>query len=133
CLPPAITSTTPGAVCGLGEVTLAATTEDGASLAWYDAETGGNKLGEGETFVTPAISETTSYWVAAFSGDGVTTGQAKQTFTAANPGGYTLTAGLEFVATDAFTIVSVVAYSYAATGTSIPAIQLQDASGTMIQ
>src|SRR5690606_18047648 len=64
---------------------------------------------------------------------GVTTGQAKQTFTGTSPGGYTLTAGLEFVATDSFTLVSVVAYSYATTGTTIPSIQLQTASGTMIQ
>src|SRR5690606_11603060 len=105
CLPPTITGTTAGEVCGMGEVTLSATTEDGATIAWYDSETEGNKLAEGETFTTPVISETTSYWVAAYSGDGVTTGQAKQTFTGTSPGGYTLTAGLEFVATDSFTLV----------------------------
>src|SRR5690606_21080161 len=65
-------------------------------------------------------------------GDEVT-GTAKQTYTGTAPGGYTLTAGLEFVATESFTIASVVAYSYATTGTSIPSIQLQTASGTMIQ
>src|SRR5690606_24191616 len=70
CLPPAITGTTPGSVCGLGEVTLAATADAGATIAWYDAETSGNKLGEGETFVTPEISETTSFWVAAYTGGG---------------------------------------------------------------
>src|SRR5690606_34021809 len=132
CLPPLITGTTTGEVCGMGQVTLTATTEDGATLAWYDSETEGEKLGEGETFTTPLISETTSYWVAAVLGDEVT-GTAKQTFTGTAPGGYTLTAGLEFVATESFTIASVVAYSYATTGTSIPSIQLQTASGTMIQ
>src|SRR5690606_29504304 len=58
CLPPLITGTTTGEVCGMGQVTLTATTEDGATLAWYDSETEGEKLGEGETFTTPLISET---------------------------------------------------------------------------
>lgn len=133
CLPPNITGTTPGSVCGQGTVELSATTEVGANIAWYANQTGGSKLGDGETFTTPQLTETTSFWVAAYSGDGITTGQAKQTFTGTTPGGYTLTAGLEFVATDSFTIVSVVAYSYAATGTTIPRIQLQNSAGVMIQ
>jgi hypothetical protein len=133
CLPPNITGTTPGSVCGQGVVELSATAEAGANIAWYASQTGGSKIGDGETFITPLINEPTSYWVAAYSGEGITTGQAKQTFTGTNPGGYTLTAGLEFVATDAFTLVSVVAYSYATTGTTIPRIQLQNSAGVMIQ
>src|SRR5690606_31243179 len=52
CLPPSITGTTAGSVCGLGEVTLSATADDGATIAWFDSEIGGNQLAEGETFTT---------------------------------------------------------------------------------
>ncbi len=65
CLPPSITGTTPGSVCGQGEIELSATADAGASIGWYAAQTGGAKLAEGATFTTPLISETTSYWVAA--------------------------------------------------------------------
>src|SRR5690554_4588520 len=70
CLPPSITGTTAGSVCGLGEVTLSATADDGATIAWFDSEIGGNQLAEGPTFTTPVISETTSYWVGAYTGGG---------------------------------------------------------------
>lgn len=32
--------------------------------AWYDAPEGGNKIGEGNTFTTPELTETTMYYVA---------------------------------------------------------------------
>src|SRR5690606_7055482 len=53
CLPPSITSTTGDTICGQGEVTLSATADSGASIAWYANETGGTALGQGSTFTTP--------------------------------------------------------------------------------
>jgi hypothetical protein len=41
-------------------VTLNAT---GNNLVWYDAQTGGNMLGTGNSYTTPIINTTTSYWV----------------------------------------------------------------------
>lgn len=41
--------------------TLSAT---GAQVHWYDAPAGGNLLFIGDTFVTPALDETTTYWVS---------------------------------------------------------------------
>ncbi|PWH86824.1 T9SS type B sorting domain-containing protein [Brumimicrobium oceani] len=38
------------------------------SLAWYDAEIGGNVLGFGATFVTPALSATTTYYAGTCPG-----------------------------------------------------------------
>jgi len=62
CNYPDITNTTPGSVCGLGEVNLAVSTEADL-ISWYNAPIGGVKLGEGNSFVTPTIDQTTSYYV----------------------------------------------------------------------
>lgn len=62
---PQVLSTTPGSNCGTGTVTLSATGSAGTTLYWYDAPTGGNLLGTGNTFITPIISSSTSYYVEA--------------------------------------------------------------------
>lgn len=64
CIAPIITSTTPGSTCGTGSVTLGATASAG-TLYWWSAETGGTLLGTGNTFSTPSISSTTTYYVSA--------------------------------------------------------------------
>jgi gliding motility-associated-like protein len=68
---PAITSTTPGSVCGSGQVNLAATSSTG-SIHWYSAPTGGVILGTGISFTTPVIALTTTYYVDA-TANGCTT------------------------------------------------------------
>ncbi len=60
-----VTGTTPGARCGNGTVSLAATGSAGATLKWYTAATGGTALGTGSPFTTPVINATTSYYVGA--------------------------------------------------------------------
>ena len=66
---PSITLTTDGSRCGPGTVTLSAsaTVDDGSTITynWYDASTGGNLLGIGANFITPAITTTTSFYVEA--------------------------------------------------------------------
>ncbi|HUM47036.1 MAG TPA: GEVED domain-containing protein, partial [Chitinophagales bacterium] len=47
--------------CGPGKVDLQVTGTGGATL-WYDAPVGGNYLGEGNSFTTPIINESTVYW-----------------------------------------------------------------------
>lgn len=59
--PPAPTATG-GQRFGPGTVGLSAT---GTNLFWFDAPTGGNQVGTGNTFTTPVISGTTNYWVEA--------------------------------------------------------------------
>ncbi|MFN5183495.1 MAG: beta strand repeat-containing protein, partial [Bacteroidota bacterium] len=49
-------------VCEGGTVTLSATAP-GGTYNWYDAATGGNLLGTGISFATPAINSTTNYFV----------------------------------------------------------------------
>ncbi|MFN3875597.1 MAG: lysyl oxidase family protein, partial [Flavobacteriales bacterium] len=46
--------------------TLSAT---GPNVKWYDAPTGGNLVGTGNTFTTPALTQTTSYWASATAVD----------------------------------------------------------------
>ncbi|QPH38524.1 Ig-like domain-containing protein [Pedobacter endophyticus] len=50
-------------VCNGATATLAATANGGTTLAWFDAPTGGTQLGTGETFTTPALTTTTTYYI----------------------------------------------------------------------
>ena len=66
-----VVSTTPATRCGLGTVNLVATGSADATIKWYADATGGAALASGTSFTTPAISATTTYYVAAeqtFSG-----------------------------------------------------------------
>lgn len=68
---PAITETTTGERCGTGTVIIGATASAG-TLNWYSVQTGGTSLGTGNSFTTPSISSTTTYYVGATS-NGCTT------------------------------------------------------------
>ena len=69
---PLITATSPGSRCGAGTVTLGATTSAG-TVNWYAASTGGSSIATGNTYTTPSISTTTTYYVDA-TNNGCTTG-----------------------------------------------------------
>ena len=62
---PADPVTTSADRCGDGTVILSATSSD--SLKWYDAATGGNQVGIGNSFTTPLLAATTTYYVLAFN------------------------------------------------------------------
>lgn len=66
CDPPVLTNTTNGVGCGFGEVTLQAVYNKGI-VRWYQTQTSSTLLGTGNTFVTPEINETKSYWVDSTS------------------------------------------------------------------
>jgi gliding motility-associated-like protein len=66
---PTITSTTPASICDVGTATVAATASAG-NVQWYDSA--GNFLVSGNSFTTPIISSTTTYFVDA-SANGCTT------------------------------------------------------------
>lgn len=59
-----VSSTTPGSRCGTGSVTLQATASVGYSNKWYSDAAGKNLLFNGNTFNTPSISSTTTFYVA---------------------------------------------------------------------
>jgi gliding motility-associated-like protein len=65
---PRIESTTPDSICGSGSVTLQATASNGNAY-WYTAETGDSFIAAGNSFTTPTISTTTSYYVDATNGN----------------------------------------------------------------
>jgi hypothetical protein len=75
-------------------VTLTATGND---ISWYDSQTGGILLGTGPTYITPVLTNTTTYWVenATSYGGGVgATGQPDHTGTSAFNN--TINGGLDF-------------------------------------
>ena len=67
---PAILSTTPASRCGTGTLDLAATCTPGSVVYWYGSPQGGFPLGTGNTFTTPSLSASTTYYVSAMSGKG---------------------------------------------------------------
>ncbi len=62
-VPPAAPSVTDGARCGSGVVTLSANSS--SQINWYTVSTGGTSIATGNTFTTPSISSTTTYYVDA--------------------------------------------------------------------
>ena len=124
---PSVTSTTPGSRCGFGTVSLSAAGTLPV-LYWYDASTGGTRLGTGSPFTTPVISGTATFYVSNSSIP--TTGSGARPAPVTTTGTYTLTAGLVFDAFQAFTLDTVDVYPTAA-GTV--AVALQNSAGTTLQ
>ena len=63
-----------GERCGPGSVRISATGNASAvSFNWYDSIYGGTLLGTGNTYMTPSISTTTTYYVTAVSSSGCET------------------------------------------------------------
>lgn len=68
---------------GTAQLTASSTTS-GVTFNWYNAATGGTLLGTGATYITPALTATTTYYVEAVSASGCTEadGRAVVTVTA---------------------------------------------------
>ncbi len=64
---PEIVGVTDGEACGPSNVQLSAEATGGAQFNWYDAIDADTPLGAGDNFITPTISETTSFFVEAVS------------------------------------------------------------------
>ena len=63
---PSIIATTPAARCDTGTLTLIAIPSEG-SINWFDVNTGGTILFNGNSFTTPIINNTTTYYAEAVS------------------------------------------------------------------
>ena len=61
---PEATITPPKPICDFGIITLSATSNTG-TINWYDAAIGGTLLGTGNTYTTPTINTTTTYYADA--------------------------------------------------------------------
>ena len=64
---PTITSAVSNSRCGEGTVTLTAAADSG-TVSWYDAPTGGSLVATGNSFTTPSLTSTTTYYVEATNG-----------------------------------------------------------------
>ncbi len=71
-LTPSITTTVPSSVCGSGTVTLGASANAG-TLSWYTAASGGSPVGTGNSYTTPSLSATTTYYVESVNGSCIST------------------------------------------------------------
>lgn len=116
-------------LCGPGSAVLSAIPQSGGILNWYDNLTGGTNLGTGNTYNTPVINNTTSYYVEEVLAP---TSQyvGPTTNTIGNGGAFNGTQSLIFDAISNFTLVSVQVY---ATGAGNRTIELRNSSGTVIQ
>jgi len=55
-------------ICSGSTATLTATSNGGTTLAWYNAAVGGTQLATGETYTTPALTTTTTYYIQVSRG-----------------------------------------------------------------
>ncbi|MCX6350996.1 MAG: PKD domain-containing protein [Bacteroidetes bacterium] len=109
--PQAPTPTVTGAsACGFTSLTLrASSAPKGAKNVWYNASTGGSIIATGDSFVTPFISSTTTYYVETAYPKYYSTGKPNKT--TGTGGNYTAYAdGLVFEAFSDFTFDSVTVY-----------------------
>src|SRR5690554_6045727 len=113
-----ITSATGGGICAEGITTLQVTASGlGDDVYWYDAEFGGNLVGQGSSFETPFLTETTSYWAAEVLLDNeLFTGQGNLSPTTL---GSTTAGGITFVLNQSASILSFEARSTTAAGGAV--------------
>lgn len=138
CTNPTVTVSGTDEICSGNSVTLTATsTAD--DIRWYNAATGGTQLGTGETFNTPVLSTTTSFWAEARVPNpamGTPTSGGARVAPATNSGTTVNTAsdpwGLSFNATQEFILNSVDVFLTSSTpGTVV--LYFKDSSYNIIQ
>jgi hypothetical protein len=130
---PTITSTIADTICGSGTATLTANAGAGTTIKWFDAPTGGIELHTGNTFTTPNITTTTTYYANAAVGSIIQyAGLPTPIATTGNSGFSDL--GIMFNALSDFTIGSVDVYPISTSSTSgTVTIALKNAAGTTLQ
>jgi hypothetical protein len=102
-----ITTTTPAVICltTTNVAVLSATSAD--TVNWYDAQTGGNTLGTGNTFTTPVLTATTTFYAGTES---TTDGTAGMVYTEDGNGSGGLNKGLAFNLSNSIILHSVKVY-----------------------
>ena len=66
---PQITSTSEAVICESGSATISALASEG-TINWYESNTGGISIGSGDSFTTPDINVTTTYFAEAITSQG---------------------------------------------------------------
>lgn len=127
CNYPDLVSVTPGFVCGQGTASLSADYTSG-TVRWFATETSNAPIFTGNTFVTPNINSTTSYWVNSIS-NLVTASGGRTTHgtSGTTPSNY----GLVFNATSSFVLKTVDVYLASSTPGNL-VVNLVNASNTVL-
>ena len=73
CSTPTLLTVTNGVLCGGGSTTLIATGTSGSTIEWYNYPAGTSLLGTGNSFVTPTLSSTTTYYAQSKAPGGLVT------------------------------------------------------------
>lgn len=114
CNTPSVLSVTPATRCGVGSLTLSATPNIGSSINWYDSPSGGTLLASGNTFVTPDIAATTTYYVEAKAlGAIAKTGPTSPTNLGGTIGVQNFSGAMNFTVINNTTLQSIDIYPYA--------------------
>ncbi|WP_207495227.1 right-handed parallel beta-helix repeat-containing protein [Aridibaculum aurantiacum] len=125
---PTITSTTPAARCGAGNVTMSAA-GSASNINWYRTATGGAPIYTGNSFTTAISSDTTFYVAAGQGGGSEYVGPADIAIGASISVNYNYY--LTFDVLQPTTIVSVDIFPTDAIGTSA-SIQITNSTGTVL-
>jgi hypothetical protein len=120
-----ISSTTTGSVNCQGEITMTATASGtGDDVYWYENQTGGNPIEFGNTYTSPMLTNTTSYWVSEASVDGALLAGVGEV-TPVGTLSTTTNGGLLFNVTTGFTLIDVEVFSTSTAGGTLD-IELRD-------
>lgn len=110
-----ITTTTPATICLPTDTAILTATSSSGNVKWYASQTGGTALGTGNSFTTPAITSTTTY----FAGTETTTnGSAGLIYTEDGSGTGGLNRGLAFNLSNSIILNSVKVYPQQSPGGS---------------
>jgi hypothetical protein len=130
---PIVTDSTPAGRCGTGTVTLGATANEGSTINWYAAATGGAVLGTGTSFTTPSISATTTYYAEANTALGLRNQTGLGNTSIPTSTGASSERGIVFTAANNGTIVSAQYYSPTLNVTNNVVVRLVDnTTGTQV-
>ncbi len=124
---PLLSSVVGATRCGTGTVDLVANTPAAQSVNWYTAATGGAAIGTGNTFTTPVVNNSTSFYAEAVGGTSFSSGG--QTVPTGTVSAFTYNSYGMFI--DAANAFSVTQIGFACTGTAGTAtVRLFNAAGT---
>src|SRR5690554_7414521 len=106
-----------GYVCDEGTTILTASAPvDGDDIYWYDAAVGGNFVGNGTSFETPFVTQTTSFWAAEVAMTGEEIPGQGYVYPSTVSSGSNNNQGIMFTLTDQITLVDVEVFSVGAGG-----------------
>lgn len=112
-----ITSTTPVIICQPTNVATLAATSSAGDIKWYNAQVGGTTLGTGNSFTTPVITATTTFYAGTES---TTPGTAGLTYTEDGFGAGGTNKGLAFNLSNSIILNSVKVFPQQSQGSALP-------------